>query len=244
MPASGQPGHGALDLPPVPAQPLGGLHTLAGQAVDDPAFAEPAAQVVVVVSLVSVQFGGPAPPRPAAGADRREPRHQGLAGPGCRGCWPPRSPGQGQPCPVGDQVDLRPFLAPVDRIRTCPVPLRGPACSPSRSRTATRQLTAGTELLQDQAVELRPDPSPGPLGERPVRGGSGGTEHRRELGPGAAAGGHEDDRGQHLAVAVSAPATALGTCGLPGRHRWNSSHSSSDTSRSTIDTGTGYREPK
>jgi len=160
------------------------------------------------------------------------------------GVGPRDRPDRGSPARSVIRWIFDPFLPRSTGFGPVRSPLRGPACSPSRSRTATRQLTAGTELLQDQAVELRPDPSPGPLGERPVRGGSGGTEHRRELGPGAAAGGHENDRGQHLAVAVSAPATALGTCGLPGRHRWNSSHSSSDTSRSTIDTGTGYREPK
>src|SRR5699024_1659689 len=72
--ASGQPGHGALDLPAVAPQPLGGLHTLAGQAMGDSAFAEPLAQVVVVVAFVSVElawFGWPAAsPGPDGGIAR------------------------------------------------------------------------------------------------------------------------------------------------------------------------------
>src|SRR5699024_9927789 len=72
---TGQPGHGALDLPPVPAQPLRVLHTLAGQAMDDPAFTEPAAQVVVVIALVAVQLGRTTSPWAAPGPDRRDPAH-------------------------------------------------------------------------------------------------------------------------------------------------------------------------
>lgn len=52
--AAGEPGHGSLDAPAVSAEPLRGLDALACDAVADAAFAEPSAQVVVVVALVRV----------------------------------------------------------------------------------------------------------------------------------------------------------------------------------------------
>src|SRR5699024_7059318 len=116
---TGQPGHGALDLPPVPAQPLRVLHTLAGQAMDDPAFTEPAAQVVVVIALVAVQLGRTTSPWAAPGPDRPDPAHPRLPGLACEGVGRWDRHGQGQTGLVGDQVYLRPFLTPVDRIRTC-----------------------------------------------------------------------------------------------------------------------------
>jgi hypothetical protein len=59
---------------------------------------------------------------------------------------------------------------------------------------------------------------------------------------GGRARGH--DRGQDLAVAVSAPPAAWWTSESLGRHRWNSSHSSSGTSGFTIDTRPGSEKPK
>lgn len=73
------------------------------------------------------------------------------------------------------------------------------------------------EVLYHDAVELRPDPGGGPLGEAPVRGRSRRAEDRRQLPPGAARRGHEDDRREDLAVPVPAPASAL----RPGRSRWH-----------------------
>lgn len=91
-----------------------------------------------------------------------------------------------------------------------------------------------TEFIQDQAVELAPDPGPAALGEPPVRGGAGGAEDRRRLPPGTAGRGHKQDRRQHFAVTVAASATALRTHRRGRDPRWNNSHSPSGTGRPTI----------
>lgn len=72
-----------------------------------------------------------------------------------------------------------------------------------------------TEFVQHEPVGLGPHPNPGPFGEAAVRGGA---EHQRELGPDAAGGGHGEERGQDLVVAVSAPPAVLGACGWLGYH--------------------------
>lgn len=77
----------------------------------------------VVVSLVGVELSGFAAPASAAGADRRYALHEGDQGLAVVQVRPRDCDGEGQTGPLGDQVDLRPVLAPVDRIRTCQVPL-------------------------------------------------------------------------------------------------------------------------
>lgn len=64
--AAGQPGHGPFHNPSVPAPSLGRLDDLAGEAVPDVAGGQPAPQVLVVVTLVSVQIAGSAGSRAAA----------------------------------------------------------------------------------------------------------------------------------------------------------------------------------
>jgi hypothetical protein len=243
--ASGQPGHGELDLPPVPAQPLRGLHTLAGQAVDDSSFSEPAAQVVVVITLVSVQLGGPAPPRPAARPDRRDPADQGLQGLAVVGVGPRDRHGQGQTGPVGDQVDLRALLAPVDRIRTRQLP-------PLRARMLTESIAH-----RDQSTSPR-----APSSSRTSRCSLAQTlalvhsvKRRCAVGPdGPNTGGSCAQVHPLVATKMIAASTSRSPClrrpppwgrvGASGTTRWNSSHSSSGTRRSTIDTRPGYRESK
>lgn len=53
---AGEPGRGPFDDPPVAPEPLRGLDALTCDAVADAAFAEPAAQMAVVVALVSVEL--------------------------------------------------------------------------------------------------------------------------------------------------------------------------------------------
>ncbi len=88
-------------------------------------------------------------------------------------------------------------------------PLLPPAGSRNRSGNATSPAPPGAELVEDQAVELGPHPRIGPLGEPAERGHSRGAETGRQLVPGAARSGHEDDRGEHLPIPVPPPATAL-----------------------------------
>ncbi len=134
---------------------------------------------------------------------------RGGSGPGCRGRWRPRSRRTGQTGPLGDQVDLRAVLAPVDRIRTCQVPFSGPACSPSRSRTATSPAHRGSRVRRGPGGAACP-PGLRPLREPPVGGRPGRAERRRrQLLPGTTRRGHEHDRGQHLPVAVPTPTTTL-----------------------------------
>lgn len=75
---AGQPGHSTLDYPPVAAEPLRGLDALASDAVADAAFAEPSAQVDVVVSLVRVQFRRLSSAGSTARSDRWSPAHERL----------------------------------------------------------------------------------------------------------------------------------------------------------------------
>jgi hypothetical protein len=72
-----------------------------------------------------------------------------------------------------------------------------------------REATPGTEFVQDQAVDFGPHPGLGPLGEPPEDGDPGQAEAWRELVPGAARGGHEDDGGQDFAVSSPAVPSAL-----------------------------------
>ena len=177
----------------------------------DAALAEPLPQVVVVVALVAVELGGPAPAGPAAGADRRDAPHERLR-PWLSCMLAPEMPTrQGQTGPFGDQVDLRPYLPRSTGFGPVRSPFSGPACSPSRSRSGTSPVRRGRRA--------RPGPGGGacahtralrPLGETPV-GGRARTARttRRQLLPRAARRGHEHDRGQHLPVTVPPPAAAL-----------------------------------
>src|SRR4051812_1218095 len=66
-PELGQPGERALDDPPMAAKPITTLDAAPCDAALDVAPAARRAAAAVVVALVGVQLGGPAP-RPAAGA--------------------------------------------------------------------------------------------------------------------------------------------------------------------------------
>jgi hypothetical protein len=68
--AAGGPGHGAFDRPAVTSQPLGGLNSLAGDAVPDASAAQPSPQVDIVLALVGMELAGPAAPGSPAGAER------------------------------------------------------------------------------------------------------------------------------------------------------------------------------
>ena len=213
--ASGKPRHRALDLPAVPAQPFRGFHAPARQAVHD----SPSAQVGVAVSLVAVQLARVSTTRAAAGADRENPLYQGLQGLAIVGVGSRDRYGQGQTGPVGAQVDLRPPSCP-DRQDA---DLSGPPFEGSGVHRVDRtprpvQLTTRTDLIQHEPVELGSGPGLGPLGKAAVRGGAGGAERRWEWGPGAAGRGDEDDRGPHLAVAVSESPAALRSGGRLGDH--------------------------
>lgn len=67
-------------------------------------------------------------------------------------------------------------------------------------------------------MESRPHSGPAPLGEASVDGGPGRPEHRRQLPPGAARGGHENDRCQGLAVAGASSAPTLWPLHFRRRH--------------------------
>src|SRR5215213_113751 len=69
-----QPGEGALDDPPVPAEPLAALDATPGDARRDAPLAQLLPQRLRVISLVGVQLRGTLA-RPAYGA-RRKPGHK------------------------------------------------------------------------------------------------------------------------------------------------------------------------
>src|SRR4051812_4769785 len=103
----------------------------------------PSPQVGVGVSLVAVQFGGLTPTWSAAGAHGGYAAHERLKGLTAVEINTGDSDGEGQTGPVRDQMDLRTFLASVHRIRARQVPPSEPACSPSRSRSATSPVPHG-----------------------------------------------------------------------------------------------------
>jgi hypothetical protein len=82
-------------------------------------------------------------------------------------------------------------------------------------------------------VELGPHPGLGLLGEPPGGGHPRRTESRRELVPGAARGGHQNNRGQHFAGPRRRCPSPCGRTGAGGTTRWNNVHSSSGVIRST-----------
>lgn len=104
--APGQPRHRPLRGPTAAAQPPGGLDALASDARDDASGAESSAQVVVVVTLVGVEFGGPPTARSATGPNRRYIPHQGFQSLAVVGVRGGDADGEGQTSPLGDQVGL------------------------------------------------------------------------------------------------------------------------------------------
>lgn len=67
---------------------------------------------------------------------------------------PGDSDGQGQTGPLGDQVDLRPESACVDRIRTCQIPLYRARMFTGSVAQRDRSSSPRAEFVEDQAVEL------------------------------------------------------------------------------------------
>lgn len=123
----------SLDHPAVPAESLAGLDAAPGDAWDDSTSAQEHAQVRVVIPLVAVQLGRTATTWPAPGTDRRGATHerfQRLAVVGVDGADHDRD---GEAGPVGDDMDLRPLLASIYRIRTCQI-------CPFMARTLTESI--------------------------------------------------------------------------------------------------------
>jgi hypothetical protein len=213
--AASEPGHGAFDGPAVPAQTLRRLDPFACDAVGDSSRAEPSPQVVVVVTLVGVQLGGAASAWPTAGADRRyatDERFESLAVMQVR---PRDADREGQTGPLGDQVDLRALCLCLQDSDLSGPPFQGPHVHGVDRTTGPVPFAACTQFVQYQSVELGPHPGLAPLSESPVSRRPRRSERRRQLPPCASRRGHEDDRGQNLAVSVPPPTTTL----RPGRSR-------------------------
>lgn len=89
-------------------------------------------------------------------------------------------------------------------------PLSGPACSPSRSRTATSPARHARPVRRGPGGGAWPIPWPSTTPKTAGGRRSGRAERRgRQLLPGATRRCHEHDRGQHLPVTVPPPATTL-----------------------------------
>ncbi|GAA3427418.1 hypothetical protein GCM10018953_46010 [Streptosporangium nondiastaticum] len=76
----------------------------------------------IVVSLVTVKLGGLAAPRSAARADRRDASDQWFDGQAVMGVGGTDRDRDRQTGPLGDEMDFRPALAAIDRIRACQLP--------------------------------------------------------------------------------------------------------------------------
>ena len=117
-PVPGEPGDGALDDPAVPAQFLAGFDSFTGDAGGDAPVAEPSAQVSLVIGLVRMELGRPAAARAAARADGRDSPDQGFKGESVVDVGGGSRDGQREAAAVGQDVDLRAGLAPVNRAGT------------------------------------------------------------------------------------------------------------------------------
>ncbi|MGX1510199.1 hypothetical protein RKD44_001487 [Streptomyces collinus] len=144
-----------------------------------------------------------------------ESRARGVRGRGCHACWHRRSPETGA---VRSGRRAGGFSIPACRGRSDSVRSVAPFCGPDADGVdrAPRpvQLAPSAELVEDDSVEPGPDSILAPLGEAPVNGGPGRPEHRRKLPPGAARGGHEDDRCQAFTVTRPPSSDALRTYDL------------------------------
>jgi len=198
--------------------------------------------VVVVVALVGVQLGGSASARSAAGADRRDASYEGFEGLAVVQVRAGDADGEGQTGPLRDQVDLRPLLAPVYRIRTCQLP-------PFRARMFTESIAQ-----RDQSSLPR-----APSSSRTRRWSLAHTRallhslnRRWAVGPeGPNEGGNCRQVQPDVATKMIAARTSrspyrrrpppCGREGAGGTTRSNSSHNSSGTRRSTIPTTPDYR---
>src|SRR5690349_1227124 len=73
-----QPGQGALDHPPVPAQSFAGFDAFTGNPAFDAAPSEVSAAVTRIVSFIGVEFFGPSTRATQAALDGRDGIQQGL----------------------------------------------------------------------------------------------------------------------------------------------------------------------
>lgn len=104
--AAGEPGRGPFDDPAVTAEPPGGLDALAGDPVADAAFAEPAAQMVIVVAFVGVKLAGTPSARSSPGPDRRDAPHERFQTEAVMHVRARDAERERQSVPVGEQVDF------------------------------------------------------------------------------------------------------------------------------------------
>jgi hypothetical protein len=108
-----EPGEGALHHPAVPPQVGLALHALAGDAALDAAAPQVAATATHVVALVGVQLLGPSPPPTVGLRNRRDTLDQRFER-GLVGAIRPGQPGgEREAPPVGQDVMLTAFLAPI-----------------------------------------------------------------------------------------------------------------------------------
>jgi len=115
---TGEPGEGAFDLPSVPAETIVAVDAAASDPRHDPALAQPAAVSGGVVPLVGAQATRFASSRSTAGLDRgngveHRAQHGAVVGVRCRDADDQRNS-----LGFGQDVDLRPLLAAVDRAGT------------------------------------------------------------------------------------------------------------------------------
>lgn len=234
--AAGEPGHGPFDDPAVTAEPLRGLdaRATAGDVGADPAFAEPAAQVVVVVAFVRVELARARSARSTPEPDRWDAPHERFQTDAVVHVRARDAERERQSIPVGDQADfsIRACHGQLDSVPS-EAPLRSPHADGVDRTPRPVQFPAGAEFIKDDAVEPGPGPGSAPLGETSADCLPARAEHRRELPP-----VQPEVATKTIAAKVSrSPARHRPpTCGrmtfVGGTTRRNSTHNSSGTSRS------------
>ena len=130
----------------------------------------------IVVTLVTVEFARPATSWPAAGADRRDAANQRLQRQAVVDVGGADRDRDGRTGPLGDEVDLRPVLAAIDKFGFVSSAFDGPHAHRVNRAPRPDQLSSGAELVQQDPVQLGPHPRGAPLGEAAVQRLPGGAE--------------------------------------------------------------------
>lgn len=198
-PVSGQPGDRAFDDSSVLAQCVAGVDAFAGDTGDDSTVPEPGAESGDVVGLVGMQLGGFTAPWSATGADGGKRVDQWFECLAVAGVGRGNIHDEGQAGTVGQDMDFRAGFAAVNWVR----PGQGAPfffCPDGRSvqnRAGPVDQPLAAQFIQHRLVQPPPQPGHGPLGEGPMCRRHRHPERGRQVPPGAAAGQHEHDRGEH-----------------------------------------------
>ncbi len=236
-PELSQPGQCAFDHPPVPAQPLAGIHALAGDAHPDAPPVQEATAAGDVVGLIGMQLLRPFAGTTPRASDGRNGVDEVLEDGAVMPVGPGQPEGERRAPSVGNDMALRARFAAVRRVRSGGRPpfLAGMlalsrqarsqsiwSASPNSSSRArcSRSHTPAVCQSRSRRQQVMPDPQPSSWGSishgmpdvstkmMPVKAARSGTRGRPPLGFGGSCGSSDSIRFQ----------SSSGTSGVLIRH--------------------------